>query len=180
MFVKILRTLLILTLCCVCVSAQTSTSSSAATPANTNDSTVGSITGSVVNESGQPLAGVQVSVRRLNFAVGGRNSSTDSEGTFRINGLTSGLYVVTASAPGYVQAAWDPDLAGTHYRVGDNVRLELIRGGVITGSVTNAAGEPLIAITVAQRRSRTRFICNRRPTTAAFIVSSDSCRERTS
>ena len=104
--------------------------------------------GSVVNESGQPFAGAQVFVRRLNYAGGARNGTTDSEGTFRINGLTSGLYVVTASAPGYVQAAWDPDLAGTHYRVGDNVRLELIRGGVITGSVTTAAGEPLIALTV--------------------------------
>ncbi|HEY3582057.1 MAG TPA: carboxypeptidase regulatory-like domain-containing protein [Pyrinomonadaceae bacterium] len=148
MSVQITQTLLILTLCCICVSAQTSTSNSAATPANTSDSTVGSITGSVVNESGQPLAGVQVSVRRLNFAGGPRNSSTDSEGTFRVNGLSSGLYVVTAAAPGYVQAASDPGQTATHYRIGDNVRLELIRGGVITGSVTNAAGEPLIAITV--------------------------------
>src|SRR5690349_4476794 len=148
MFAQILRTLLILTLCCVCVSAQTSTANSAATPANTSESTVGSITGSVVNESGQPLAGAQVFVRRLNYAGGARNATSDSEGTFRINGLTSGLYVVTASAPGYVQASWDSDLSGTHHRVGDNVRLELIRGGVITGSVTTAAGEPLIALTV--------------------------------
>lgn len=148
MFVKIIRTLFILLVCCVCVSAQTSTSSAAATPANTSDSTVGNIIGSVVNESGQPFAGAQVSVRRLNFAGGARNTTTDSEGTFRVNGLTSGLYVVTAGAPGYVLAGSDPGLPATHYRIGDNVRLELIRGGVITGSVTNAAGEPLIALTV--------------------------------
>jgi Carboxypeptidase regulatory-like domain len=149
MFAQILRAFLILALGCVCVSAQRTSSSTPAAPANVDDSTVGSITGSVVNESGQPFAGAQVFVRRLNFAGGGaRNATTDSEGTFRINGLTSGLYVVTASSPGYVQAVSDPDLPVPHYRVGDNVRLELIHGGVITGSVTTAAGEPLIALTV--------------------------------
>ena len=144
---QILRALLLIVLSCVLVSAQSSAPSSAATPATTNDST-GSISGSVVNESGQPLTGVQVLVRQLNFAGSGRSSTTDSDGSFRVNGLAYGLYVVTASAPGYVQAPSDPDLPVTHYRIGDNVRLELIRGGVITGSVTNAAGEPLIAVAV--------------------------------
>lgn len=145
---QILRTLLIVVLCCVCVSAQTSASSSPATPASTNDSTVGSITGSVVNESGQPFAGAQVLLRQVNYAGSGRTSTTDSDGTFKVNGLTSALYVVSASAPGYVMAPYDPESPVPHHRVGDNVRLELLRGGVITGSVTTAAGEPLIAVAV--------------------------------
>jgi hypothetical protein len=148
MFAQILRMLLILVLGCVCVSAQKTSSITPTAPTNPDDATVGTITGSVVNESGQPFAGAQVFVRRLNFAGGARNGTTDSEGAFRISGLSSGLYVVSASAPGYVQPVSDPGLPTTHYRIGDNVRLELIRGGVITGSVTNAAGEPLIALTV--------------------------------
>ncbi len=148
MFGQIPRALLIVVLSCVCVLAQTGASSSPATPASTSESTSGSITGSVVNESGQPLTGVQVMVRQLNYAGAPRSSNTDSDGGFKINGLTSALYVLSASAPGYVQAPSDPDLPVTHYRIGENVRLELIRGGVITGSVTTAAGEPLIAVAV--------------------------------
>ena len=87
-------------------------------------------------------------VRQLNYAGAPRTSNTDSDGSFKINNLASALYVVSASAPGFVQAPSDPDLPVPHYRVGDNVRLELLRGGVITGSVTTAGGEPLIAVAV--------------------------------
>lgn len=65
-----------------------------------------------------------------------------------MNGLSSALYLVSASAPGYVLPFTDPTLPPNYHRIGDNVRLELIRGGVITGSVTNAAGEPLISVAV--------------------------------
>jgi hypothetical protein len=149
MFAQIFRTvLMMIVLCCVCASAQTDSSTTPAAPASSDESTIGNITGSVVNESGQPFAGVQVSVRQMNSAGGGRFSTTDSEGSFHVNGLTSGLYFVSASAPGYVQPPSDPGVPTSHYRIGDNVRLELVRGGVITGSVTSAAGEPLIAISV--------------------------------
>src|SRR5690242_8172892 len=127
---KILRTFLLIVLCCVCAAAQTSASNCAATSVNTDDSSTGNIRGGVVNESGQPFAGAQVMVRRINYAGGSRTAIADSEGTFRVNGLNSGLYVITASAPGYVPAQADPRLPVTHYRIGDSVRLELIRGGV--------------------------------------------------
>ena len=149
MFAQILRTLLVLVMLgCVCVSAQTSSTNAPAAPTTTNESTVGNITGSVVNESGQPFGGVQVVVRQMGSANAGRTSTTDAEGSFKVNGLTSGLYVVSASAPGYVQPPSDPALPANHYRIGDNVRLELVRGGVITGSVMSAAGEPMIAVAV--------------------------------
>jgi Carboxypeptidase regulatory-like domain len=37
---------------------------------------------------------------------------------------------------------------GGYYRVGDNVTITMIKGGVITGRVTNATGEPLIGVRV--------------------------------
>jgi hypothetical protein len=140
--------LLVVFLCCVSAAAQTAAPSPTPTPASNDDSTTGNISGSVVNESGQPFAGVQVSVRQLNSTVSPRSSTTDSEGTFRVTGLSAALYVVSASAPGYVSPAADANFPTNYHRVGDNVRLELLRGGVITGSVTNAAGEPLIAVSV--------------------------------
>jgi hypothetical protein len=43
----------------------------------------------------------------------------------------------------------DPDSTqAPYYRVGDSVRIQLIKGGVITGSVTTPAGEPVIAVRV--------------------------------
>jgi len=35
-----------------------------------------------------------------------------------------------------------------YYRIGDSVNLDMIRGGVITGTVTDSAGEPVVAIRV--------------------------------
>jgi Carboxypeptidase regulatory-like domain len=141
--------LLLLLVCCASAVAQTALPASPSpTSATVDEPTTGMITGLVVNESGQPFAGVQVVVRQLNATNPGRTLTTDSEGRFRVNGLSSALYFVSASAPGYVLPPTDPSQPINHHRIGDQVKLELIRGGVITGSVTNAAGEPLIAVAV--------------------------------
>ena len=147
--------LTILLLCCVCTLAQTTARPTtppaptpAPAPANTDETTVGAISGSVVNETGQPFAGVQVVVRAMNGSVPARTSITDSEGSFSVNGLPSALYFIAASAPAYVTEPRDQNLPPVHNRLGDSVRLQLIRGGVITGTVTNAAGEPMVAMAV--------------------------------
>src|SRR5262249_29781923 len=135
--------------CAVCALAQTPAANPTSTPAvNTDDLTVGAINGSVVNESGQPMAGVQLFVRALNTGTPPRTSTTDAEGNFHLNGLTPALYFIPASAPAYVMADGDTVLPSRYYRLGDTIRIQLIRGGVITGTVTNAAGEPLISVPV--------------------------------
>lgn len=106
----------------------------------------GAIDGKVVNESGQPLAGATVFVRTVNSGIA-RTTITDVDGNFRLNGLETGLYVVGANSPAYTSVPGDPD-APKYYRLGDSARLEMIRGGAITGTVTNAMGEPLIAVRV--------------------------------
>lgn len=141
--------------CCASLSAQTRPQvSSSATPAETEEPTVGTIIGSVVNETGQPLAGVRVSVREVS-GVAGRNSMTDAEGNFRINGLGPALYFVSAFYPAHVTPPTDAVWPFNYYRVGDSVRLELMRGGVITGTVLNATGEPVIGVRVRAVMVRT-------------------------
>ncbi len=105
----------------------------------------GALSGRVVSENGQPLAGATLFVRGVNSVTSGRTTSSDAEGNFRINGLEPALYTVTAFAPAYITPQ---DNTLTFYRLGDSVRVELIRGGAITGLVTNGQGEPLIAIRV--------------------------------
>lgn len=117
-------------------------------PANAEEPTVGSISGSAVNEAGQPLAGVVVFVRDTSAAGISRSTVTNAEGNFRLNGLSAGLYTVSGFLPAYVMDLVDPNAPVNRFRVGDTVRLELIRGGVITGTVTNAVGEPLIGVRV--------------------------------
>jgi Carboxypeptidase regulatory-like domain len=117
-------------------------------PKNSDEPTLGTISGKVVNESGQPLAGASLFVRAIGSATAARATASDVEGNFHVNGLEPGLYTVFANSPAYTTATPDAGTPATYYRLGDSVRVELVRGGVITGTVTNASGEPLIAVRV--------------------------------
>lgn len=144
-------------------------------PKSTDEPTTGTISGKVVNESGQPLAGATLFIRPVNVNTG-RSSTTDSEGSFRINNLDPGLYSLLANAPAYTPPPSDPDVPATYYRIGDSVRLELVRGGVITGTVTNAAGEPVIAIRV--RANMVRDSKGQIPRTPSFGFLEQSTDDR--
>lgn len=123
-------------------------------PENTNEVTSGTITGQIVNERGEPMSGANVSVRSLAAPAAGRTTSTNAEGRFRITGLDAGLYVLTGHSPAYVFTPAENDFATTYYRIGDSARLEVIKGGVITGTVVNANGEPIIGVRVRALRIR--------------------------
>jgi hypothetical protein len=137
----ILAGVLISVVMCVAMRGQTSS------PAPKGDPVTGTIEGKVVNESGQPLAGALLSIRAVNSTMSGRTTTSDTDGNFRVNGLEPALYVISANIAAYTNLPSDP-LAPTYYRIGDSARVELIRGGVITGTVTNGVGEPLIAVRV--------------------------------
>src|SRR5689334_18694442 len=116
---NVIASLTMLLLGCVCAWAQTASQpvtqpTPVITPASTDDATTGMISGSVVSETGQPLAGVQVSIRAMNSPSQGRMSTTDSDGNFRVNGLAPALYFVSASAPAYVTQPSDPNSPPVH------------------------------------------------------------------
>jgi hypothetical protein len=138
------RMLLLLGALCLVVRGQ----GQSPTPKTPAEPTTGTISGRVITESGQPLAGAALSVRSVNSIGTGRSTSTDIEGNFVVNGLAPGLYTVSAYSPPYTLAPSDPDTPQPYYRIGDSVRLQMFRGGAITGSVTNSLGEPVIAVRV--------------------------------
>ena len=123
-------------------------------PARVAESEVstGVITGRVVNERGEPMAGASVYVRPVGAMASSRNTTTDAEGNFRVTSLEPALYLVSSYSPAYVFLPQEPDASPNYYRIGDSVRIELTRGGVLTGTVTNAAGEPIVAIRVRALR----------------------------
>src|SRR5262249_49792095 len=102
-------------------------------PSPAEDPGVGTISGTIVNESGQPLIGATISVRAAGPSLISRTAATNSEGHFEIKGLDNGLYFVRAFSPAYVVPPLEADTEAPTYRVGDTVKLTLIRGAVITG-----------------------------------------------
>ena len=138
------RSIITVVMLALCVVAQAQVPATG--PKTKEQPVTGTIDGKVVNENGQPLAGAAVFVRTLNAGIN-RSTSTDLDGNFRVNGLETGIYTVVANSPAYTSVPADPD-APNYYRLGDSARVELVRGGAITGTVTNAIGEPVIAVRV--------------------------------
>jgi hypothetical protein len=164
MIIRKLTTFTVL-LCSLCSAVRGQVQSPA--PGNTDQPTLGTISGKIVNESGQPLAGAAVIVRGLNSGGSGRTTTTDTEGSFSVGNLEPRLYTVVALAPAYTSNVTDP-IQPTYYRIGDSVRMELIRGGVITGTVTNAAGEPVVGVRV--RGTMVRDAKGQAPRLSAFTL----------
>jgi len=119
--------------------------------------TKGVITGRVVAEDGAGMAGITVLLSVVAIQGSPRHSTTtDEEGNFRFADLSTRTYTISVfGSREYVQP---PTITGSgerrYYRPGENVQIALIRGGVITGRVTNAAGEPVIGIQVLAIRVR--------------------------
>lgn len=90
---------------------------------------------------------------------------SDADGKFEITGLRPGAYTMSATAPGYVLSDQD---SKTFYRPGDTVTLTLVKGGVITGKVTNSSGDPLVGTTV--RAIRVKGTDDKPPRAAGGIM----------
>ena len=78
---------------------------------------------------------------------------TDDEGNFEFSNLLPANYAISAAAPGYVSPLPEDeaDAEGNRsnlYRLGDVAAITLVKGGVITGKIVNAANEPLTGVTV--------------------------------
>ncbi len=77
-------------------------------------------------------------------------AKTDENGRFSITKVIAGRYYLNAVAPGFVAVGWtsfEPDGKSLNVVDGENVEninLELKRGGVITGRVTDSNGQPLV------------------------------------
>lgn len=79
----------------------------------------------------------------------GPSTTTDREGKFEVSGLQQVNYQIFAFRQGYAPLLRELDDAQAGvYRVGDSVTLVLTKGGIITGTVTNQAGEPVVGVNV--------------------------------
>src|SRR5262245_33623490 len=129
----------------------------------TQEARTGVITGRVVTDDGSGLPGVTVTLTPVaadRRTISGRPQNrtfTDEDGNFKYTGLAPLVYSVSASGvKGYVQSPV-PVSEGQdngYHRTGANVIITMIKGGAITGRVTNAMGEPLIGVQVNAAMAR--------------------------
>lgn len=110
----------------------------------------GTIKGRLVADDGQPLTNANVMVQSLTPTPTAKPTLVDAEGRFVFDDLPAASYILIGTAPGYIDqsmALGDPSHWPRHL-IGSNVRVTMIRGGVITGLVTNAKGEPVVGVPV--------------------------------
>src|SRR5215510_16546461 len=118
----------------------------------------GTITGRVINDEGTGMPNVTVHIIR---APAGRRAPsprrntevvTDKNGNFRGARLSPGLYTVDVPrVKEYVMRPLTAAESGErrYYRVGENITITLVKGGVITGRVTNSDGQPMVGVDVS-------------------------------
>lgn len=112
------------------------------------------ISGRLISSAGEPLSGGTVYASSLANARLSRSVRVSSDGSFKIDGLDPGPYRIWSALPGYVSTELQrPTDAATFYRPGDSITLSMVKGGVITGTVTGPNG-PLVALGVYALRVR--------------------------
>jgi carboxypeptidase family protein len=152
---------LLLTMSCV-VSALAQTQSTVTstplpqpTPAekrgrNENSPATGSIKGRVVANDGQPLVNATLMAQAVSGPTSVKSAHVDSAGKFSFDDLLPASYIIIAVAPGYIDEAMstgDPSEWPRHL-IGSQLRITMIKGGVITGKVTNSKGDPIVGVPV--------------------------------
>lgn len=139
-----LATISALLLCCAgfCPRANSQTK-----PAKTNpDATV---SGKVIIK-GKPAPGVVVGMRSSQPAQFDPTfkATTDQDGTYRVGDVPAGSYEVAPVAPAFVISdvnnSRGQTVVVTEGEHVEGIDFELVRGGVITGKVTDGDGHPLI------------------------------------
>jgi protocatechuate 3,4-dioxygenase beta subunit len=122
------------------------------------------ITGRVVDQNNAPLedttilslpAGLANAQQAAMTAASIRPTSSDEQGRFSIDNVAPGAYLIYADLPGYVAAPDDNEAREPkYYRPGDTASIRMIKGGIITGTVSTMTGEPIIGIKVNAIRLR--------------------------
>ena len=116
---------------------------------STVDKTLTSTISGKVTVGGKGLPGLIVGLAlsdrfRSNFRATRLRSTTDEEGKYRITKVPPGTYEVIVASPIFVSPEGRKALIVGKNETLENVDITLLRGGVVTGKVTDADGQPVI------------------------------------
>ena len=109
----------------------------------------GSIKGRVMSDDGRPIVNATLMAQAVTGPPSAKPAQVDSEGKFSFDDLPPAGYIVIAVAPGYIDESLtgDPSEWPRHL-IGAQLKITMIKGGVITGKVTNSNDEPIVGIPV--------------------------------
>jgi hypothetical protein len=110
----------------------------------------GTIKGRVVSDDGRPLTNASL-IAQVNSNMGASKvTRSDAQGRFAFDELSPAVYTIFATAPGYVDPSIMTGLPSQWPRhlIGAQVKITMLKGGVITGTITNSNGDPVIAVPV--------------------------------
>ena len=126
----------------------------------------GTIKGRVVLGDGQSPTNVSVMIQSVGGTPAMKPARPDAEGRFVFTDLAPGTYIIFAHAPGYVDQSLLSNWGDwPRHLIGSNVRINLTKGGVITGVVTNAKGELMVGVPV--RAAPASFVTSAFPSFAS-------------
>src|SRR5258708_6832952 len=121
---------------------------------------LGGVVAGRVTEHGKGLPGVTVTLRT--WSQGGQSqdmsfpeSKTDGDGKYRLTGVPMGSYFVMPVAPLYTQpdagrlTSSNTQVVITGNEAINDIDFALVKGGVITGRVTDTESKPIIEQTVS-------------------------------
>jgi len=109
--------------------------------------------GRVMNSAGEPLVGAVVYVSPVGGNGTSQSAAVDRDGNFKVEGLETGIYRASVSMPGYIVTPQPTGTEPNYYRPGDSITLTMIKGAVISGTVTGPNG-PVVATSVRALRVR--------------------------
>ena len=115
----------------------------------------------VEKAGGKPVGGVKLLVQadpQQGMALPVQPATTAEDGTFRIGGLAAGSYIVQLSLAARGQIAdWVAEPVRASLKPGQiksDIRLQLVKGGVIEVLVKDAAGKPVASASVSLRHTQ--------------------------
>lgn len=107
-------------------------------------------------DTGAPLKRAQLTLRGTQRMNDPQGAPTDATGAFEIKNVEPGTYTLSCSKTGFVTGGYgqkDPQRPGTQItvRAGQEIKdldIRLMRGGVISGVITDEDGEPMANVSV--------------------------------
>jgi hypothetical protein len=120
-------------------------------PEATPTPTTGTIKGRVVSDDGRPVTNATIVAQAVTGAPGVKPARVDAEGNFVFDDLAAAAYIIIPTAPGYIDQSMlsaDPSQWPRHL-IGAQLKITMIKGGVITGTVMNSKGEPVVGVPVS-------------------------------
>ncbi len=148
--IRIIFIFVVLQCCLVSIFGQAFTQNIATNEAAKTKPVTGTITGQISGGEGQKFSDITVSLYNINTRER-RTVTSNENGSFTFSDVAVGVYQIGAFTSAYVSSF---PAKSNNFRIGENVSILLVKGGVITGKILDSAGRPIVGTSVSAIRVR--------------------------